>query len=119
MEHQLGSVGLRQGFDGFDRALQPTCHLEHVADLERLLTTLLSSCQPAEGGLFNALGFQPLPERGAELSVAGFKPQIPVFINLSDGDLETDLKTFTRIQQCDAGPLWGQAGVKQRPPAVE
>ena len=55
----------------------------------------MSSRQPAEGGLFNAFGLKPLPERGAQMLAAGFQPLIPVISNLSDPNLET----CTRILQ--------------------
>ena len=74
MEHQLRPVGLRQGLDGFDRTLQQAGDLQHVAELECVLATGMIPCQAAEGGLLNALGLQPLPERDAQLPVAGFQP---------------------------------------------
>ena len=48
-------MDLSQLFNGVDRALQPAGHLEHVADLERVLAVGLSPRQPAECGLLNAL----------------------------------------------------------------
>ena len=98
------SLGLRQGLDGFVGTLQPAGDLQHVADLEGVLATGMTSSKTAEGGLLNALGLQPQPERDAQLTVAGLKPELPVFSGLPCRDLKADLQPFARIQQGGACP---------------